>query len=65
MALSLREFWYLEIIKNETEAIRTLFEEQNKILSDISEALKRNNTLNSIAIEDEYLRNRGDLWQKL
>ena len=61
MALSLREFWYLEIIKNETEAIRTLFEEQNKILSDISEALKRNNTLNSIAIEDEYLRNRGDL----
>lgn len=61
MALSLREFWYLEIIKNETEAIRTLFEEQNKILSDISEALKRNTTLNSIAIEDEYLRNRGDL----
>ena len=65
MALSLQEFWYLEIIKNETEAIRTLFEEQNKILSDISKALKRNNTLNSIAIEDEYLRNRGDLWQKL
>ena len=61
MALSLQEFWYLEIIKNETEAIRTLFEEQNKILSDISKALKRNNTLNSIAIEDEYLRNRGDL----